>query len=163
MEPLVEIILSITQESLIYFPLLKKLLKPLKRKTLKFYLLRTSLVFLGGEAREEDFIKELKAFGFDGIYVCPHSHTDGCSCRKPGTGMLLKAADDYNLDLTKCVVIGDRWTDIVAGSKVKAKTILVQTGAGQEALNEHREKWEDIDPSYIAEDLNDGINWLLNK
>lgn len=40
--------------------------------------------------------------------------------------------------------------------------VLVESQV-QECLNEHREKWEDIDPNYIAEDLNDGINWLLNK
>ncbi|MGE7718090.1 HAD-IIIA family hydrolase [Priestia megaterium] len=145
------------------FPFTEKIIEILKEKNIKILSFTNQPGISRGEASKEDFIKELEAFGFDGIYICPHSHTDGCSCRKPGTGMLLKAADDHNLDLTKCVVIGDRWTDIVAGSKVKTKTILVQTGAGQEALNEHREKWEDIDPNYIAEDLNDGINWLLNK
>lgn len=67
-----------------------------------------------GEVEREAFENELKGFGFDKVYLCPHQHDEGCNCRKPSTGMLLQAAKEYNLDLNKCFVIGDRWTDMLA-------------------------------------------------
>jgi hypothetical protein len=60
----------------------------------------------------KDFEKELTSFGFDKVYICPHQHNEGCSCRKPAIGMLIQAAKENNLDLKQCVVIGDRWTDL---------------------------------------------------
>ncbi len=50
-----------------------------------------------GIATVADFVQELEGFGFDDIYVCPHKHGDGCECRKPSTGMLLKAAKNMDL------------------------------------------------------------------
>ena len=44
--------------------------------------------------------------------------------------MLLKAAKKHGLNLTQCAVVGDRWTDIVAGAKVNATTILVEQALG---------------------------------
>lgn len=46
------------------------------------------------------------------LYLCPHEHNSGCNCRKPLPGMLLHAAEENDLDIKKCVVIGDRWTDL---------------------------------------------------
>ncbi len=58
---------------------------------------------------------------FDGIYYCPH-HPQGqvsafvkdCSGRKPGPGMLMQAAQDFNLDLSSCLMIGDHAGDVLA-------------------------------------------------
>lgn len=72
----------------------------------------------------------------DAIYYCPHHPHKGyegevpelkieCSCRKPKPGMLLKAADDYNIDLTKSYMIGDGENDIKAGLAAGCKSILV--------------------------------------
>ncbi|WP_343225207.1 HAD-IIIA family hydrolase [Paenibacillus sp. EZ-K15] len=51
-----------------------------------------------GEATKDEFESELLAFGFDMIYLCAHEHGAGCPCRKPSAGMLLKAAEENNLD-----------------------------------------------------------------
>jgi histidinol-phosphate phosphatase family protein len=67
-----------------------------------------------GESTIQSFELELKNFGFDKIYVCPHQHNEGCLCRKPSPAMLEKAAKENKLDLKQCVVIGDRWTDLLA-------------------------------------------------
>lgn len=56
---------------------------------------------------KEEFEKQLTLFGFDKAYICPHPSEMQCSCRKPEPGLLIRASYDYNLDLTKCVVIGD--------------------------------------------------------
>ncbi|MFS1518834.1 HAD-IIIA family hydrolase [Bacillus sp. SCS-151] len=116
-----------------------------------------------GLAKAEDFIGELKGFGFDDVYICPHSHNEGCSCRKPNTGMLTEAQQKHDLTLENCVVIGDRWSDIVAASKVGSIKILVRTGAGESSLNEHFDKLRDINIDYIANHLQDAINWLYNN
>ena len=72
----------------------------------------------------------------DGIYFCPHHPDKGfegeipelkfdCGCRKPKPGMLLKAAKDFNIDLSKSWMIGDRESDVKAGAAAGCKTILL--------------------------------------
>lgn len=58
-----------------------------------------------GEVTIEDFEKELKGFGFDKVYLCPHQHNEGCQCRKPSTGMLHQAAKENNLNLKEMLVL----------------------------------------------------------
>lgn len=48
-----------------------------------------------------------------------------CDCRKPKPGMLLKAATDYNIDLSQSYMIGDGENDIKAGLAARCKAILV--------------------------------------
>ena len=64
----------------------------------------------------------------DGIYVCPHSPGDGCTCRKPQPELLEKAAREHNFDPRKAFVIGDKKSDIELGQKVSAITLLICTG-----------------------------------
>lgn len=63
-----------------------------------------------------------------GIYYCPHDWDEGCFCRKPKPGMLFKAANDHNFDLTKAIFIGDDERDEQAGKAADCKTILIQRG-----------------------------------
>jgi len=51
----------------------------------------------------------------DEIYVCPHAPEDECDCRKPKPGLLLQAAQDLDLDLSKSVMVGDSASDLEAG------------------------------------------------
>jgi histidinol-phosphate phosphatase family protein len=63
----------------------------------------------------------------DGVYMCPH-HPDvsgPCECRKPGPGLFLQAAADLELDLSRSVLIGDRWRDIAAATQLGARGMLV--------------------------------------
>ena len=70
------------------------------------------------------------------IYYCAHHPHKGykgeiselkfdCSCRKPKPGMILKAAEKYNIDLSKSWIIGDSENDIKAGKLAGCKTVLV--------------------------------------
>lgn len=72
----------------------------------------------------------------DALYYCPHHPDKGydgeisalkisCNCRKPKPGMLLTAANDYNIDLKKSFMIGDGLNDIEAGKKAGCQTILI--------------------------------------
>ncbi len=72
----------------------------------------------------------------DAIYYCPHHPHKGyegeipelkieCDCRKPKPGMLLRAADDFNIDLSQSWIIGDSENDILAGKAAGCKTGLI--------------------------------------
>jgi D-glycero-D-manno-heptose 1,7-bisphosphate phosphatase len=57
------------------------------------------------------------------VYYCPH-HPDvdiSCECRKPNPGMILQAANEFNLDLSQCVLIGDKESDLQAGRNAGLK------------------------------------------
>lgn len=74
----------------------------------------------------------------DGIYFCPHHPHSGyegedkalkieCECRKPKPGMLLKAAQDLNIDLNQSYMVGDGENDIKAGKAAGCRTVLLNT------------------------------------
>lgn len=89
----------------------------------------------------EDTVQELNRYlqeitGVDAVYYCPHlPPEDGedecppyrihCSCRKPGIGMLLAAAADYDIDLTLSYMVGDRESDIETGRRAGCKTVYI--------------------------------------
>ncbi len=76
----------------------------------------------------------------DAIYYCPHHpHTGSpgeipelkidCDCRKPKPGLLLRAAEDFHIDLSQSIMVGDRESDIAAGKAAHCRTVLL--GAGE--------------------------------
>lgn len=120
-----------------------------------------------GEATFNSFHKELKGFGFNQIYLCPHQHHEGCECRKPSSGMLRMAAKDNDLDLSRCVVIGDRWTDLIAANDVGCQKILVKTGNGKNDYQKYVNNaffglWREVKPDFVAEDVKEAIDWLVS-
>ena len=59
------------------------------------------------------------------IFVCPHRQIDNCDCRKPKAGMMRRAIKKYDVDVVHSWLIGDRWSDILAGTIVGLKTIFI--------------------------------------
>lgn len=108
-----------------------------------------------------NFAKEFREIGADDWFICPHDKEDHCHCRKPETGLIEQARDKYQLDLSICYMIGDRWTDMLAGGRMGMKLILVRTGRGNEALQMDRNKWKEYVPIYIAENLLDAVRWII--
>ena len=49
----------------------------------------------------------------DAFYFCPHhpDYTGECDCRKPKPGMFFRAAKDWNIDLSKSIMYGDKESD----------------------------------------------------
>jgi len=93
----------------------------------------------------------------DAIYLCPHHPAEHCTCRKPRPGLLLAAAMDYALDLTRCVFIGDSVSDYVAAIAAGCQPMLVRTGRQAHALPQLVE----ADPSVVlVDDLTAAIDWL---
>ncbi len=93
---------------------------------------------------------ELKANGLrvESFHFCPHFPDAGCKCRKPNTGMIEQALENFDLDLSKSWMIGDKILDIEMGFNAGIKTALVKTGYGKEHQNELTRK-----PDIITENL----------
>lgn len=113
-----------------------------------------------------DHLREQLAYhgvALDAIYFCPH-HPEGtikalaieCDCRKPKPGMLLKAAEDFDLNLAKSVLIGDKLSDVQAGKRAGLGRIaIVKSG-------HHVEPSAFVEADVIASDLLHAARVLIN-
>jgi histidinol-phosphate phosphatase family protein len=81
---------------------------------------------------------QLNQFGvkIDAFYICPHHPDKGflgevskykiiCNCRKPSTGMIDRACEEFPIDLKNSIVIGDNWRDVELGRQLGLKTIQI--------------------------------------
>jgi D-glycero-D-manno-heptose 1,7-bisphosphate phosphatase len=105
----------------------------------------------------------------DAIYYCAHHPDYGsppyrldCDCRKPRPGLAEMAARDFNLDLNRCYIIGDRHRDIEAGHAVGARGIMLMTGLGRGEYETDRQRWTRR-PDHVAEDLLEAVKWILRN
>lgn len=103
----------------------------------------------------------------DGLYVCPHHPTEGvvpyrmlCDCRKPNPGLLLRAAEELRLDLSRSIVVGDKPSDLEVAPKVGARCVLVLTGYGLGEWEYRRDLFA-VAPDHVAGDLLDAVEWAL--
>ncbi|WP_152393109.1 HAD-IIIA family hydrolase [Paenibacillus guangzhouensis] len=136
----------------------------LKQAGIKVYALTNQHRISKGEAEIVDFVKQFEAFGFDQSYICPHSSTENCNCRKPNPGMLLEASAEHHLNLKNCVVIGDSGdTDMLAAHAVGALKVLVLTGWGRGSMTQYRNVWIDTEPDFVAEDILEAVKWIINE
>lgn len=93
----------------------------------------------------------------DGIFYCPHHPDEGCSCRKPSTGLVLEAASGLDLDLGPSYFVGDTISDIKTGRNAGLRTVLVLTGEGRRFLDEARSLGVD----HVAENLLSAAVWIV--
>ena len=90
-----------------------------------------------------------------GFFYCPH-HPEGviegyakaCDCRKPKSGLILRAAESLGIDPTRCWMIGDILDDVEAGSRAGCTTVLLDNGSETEW---RLTPWRI--PDYLAHDL----------
>ena len=103
-------------------------------------------------------LKELKKhkIKIEKTYYCPHKPEDNCGCRKPKTRFLKEAVKEFNVNLKKSFVIGDRKSDFEMGKNAECRTIHVLTGYGANAKNE-------VQPDYFAKDLLDAAKWIIKN
>jgi len=96
----------------------------------------------------------------EAIYYCPHLPEDGCSCRKPETGLIDRAKAEYGLDLSETCMIGDSLKDIQCARRAGCgKVILVRTGHGTETEGLCRDA--NVEADHVADDLMAAVKWLL--
>jgi D-glycero-D-manno-heptose 1,7-bisphosphate phosphatase len=89
----------------------------------------------------------------DDVLVCPHDDGDGCDCRKPRPGMLLEAAERWDIRLQDSVMVGDRWRDIEAGRGAGCHTVLVARDYNEPAAR---------DPDLVVDSLHQAVPWITN-
>jgi D-glycero-D-manno-heptose 1,7-bisphosphate phosphatase len=103
----------------------------------------------------------------DAYYYCPH-HPDGkvpeyaqtCSCRKPGRGLVDRAARELGIDPARSFVVGDRWLDVALGRAVGAQSLLVRTGYG---ASEEDRRPVDLEADAVVDNLIAATSWILGR
>jgi len=105
----------------------------------------------------------------DAIYYCPHHPTVGeppyrfdCDCRKPRPGLLLRAADELDLDLSRSWMVGDRYSDTELARNAGARSAFVLTGYGRGELEYQSDAWPQR-PDLIAENLLEAVKTIVTS
>jgi D-glycero-D-manno-heptose 1,7-bisphosphate phosphatase len=105
----------------------------------------------------------------DGIFVCPHypggevrEYGIDCNCRKPRPGLIQTALENFDIDVSRSYVIGDRNTDMKLAAQCGLKGILVKTGYGMREL-EYVLPQSQVKPNHVADDLLDAVLWIIGN
>src|SRR5258706_683313 len=93
----------------------------------------------------------------DGFYFCPHLPCDGCDCRKPELGMINSALADFEIDMERSWMVGDKKIDVETGEKAKIRTAFVLTGYGQQ----HKASLQ-YNPDIISDTLGDAAQAIIS-
>jgi D-sedoheptulose 7-phosphate isomerase len=80
---------------------------------------------------------------------------DDCARRKPNPGLLLEAAETFEINLSASFMVGDRWRDVEAGRRAGCRTIFIDRG--------YSERRPDPDADYVAADLEEAAAWILSQ
>ena len=83
---------------------------------------------------EERLGRALSPFGvsLDACLWCPHGPGDGCGCRKPAPGLLMRASSDLGIALERSWLVGDILDDVEAGRAASCRTVLLNVGSETE-------------------------------
>jgi len=121
--------------------------------------------------RLQNLLKTEAGAYLNAMYYCPSlSQPEGginpslnyySTWRKPNTGMLVAAAWQHDLDLSRSFMVGDKATDIDLAHNAGCTGILVKSGFGSEVL---AGKYQHaVQPDYISDRLLDAVKWILSK
>jgi len=102
----------------------------------------------------------------DKFYYCPY-HPEGSideftkvsEWRKPAPGMILQAAEDFDIDLPESYMMGDDLIDIEAGKNAGCRTVLVLTGKGR--MTREKLPESNIQPDIISENILTAIKTII--
>jgi len=105
---------------------------------------------------DKDFVIKSNTYlkdklGIDDFYYCPHHPDEHCPCRKPGLMFALMARIKHSVNLETSYVIGDKESDIMFAHNINATGILLASHP------------ENTLASYIAKDLRDAADWILER
>lgn len=90
----------------------------------------------------------------DQVLVCYHDDADDCECRKPRPGLVLRAAEEHGIDLSRSYMVGDRWRDIEAGRRAGCTTILVDYAYSEPVV---------LQPDHRVNSLSQAADWILSR
>lgn len=154
-----------------FYPNVFTALKKLQESGYKLFIVTNQSGIAVGYYTEEDFLKltdfmlkefEKQRIKIEKVYYCPH-HENGivekysikCNCRKPESGMIKQAIEEYGVDPSQSFLIGDKENDILAAHKEGIKAALVKTGQGMKYL-------ENTTADFVGEDILDVVeNFIL--
>jgi D-glycero-D-manno-heptose 1,7-bisphosphate phosphatase len=91
----------------------------------------------------------------DDVMVCPHTDDAGCACRKPKPGMLFAAAETWNIDLSRSIMVGDRWRDVDAGRAAGCATVHIDQGYDGEPTAKGAD--------YVISSLTEAVGFICDK
>lgn len=98
----------------------------------------------------------------DAFYYCPHTPEQNCECRKPGTALFLRAAEDWAIDFRTSAVIGDRAADIEAGNRLGLFTVLVPE-VGHATATEAELLDKEVHPDLLLSDFGAAAAAVLHR
>ncbi len=105
----------------------------------------------------------------DAVYYCPHHPSVGeppyrfdCDCRKPRPGLLLRAARELDLDLSRCWMVGDRYSDTELARNAGTRAAFVLTGYGRGEYEHQSHAWEHR-PDLVAENLLEAVRKIIEE
>ncbi|MFN0070624.1 MAG: D-glycero-alpha-D-manno-heptose-1,7-bisphosphate 7-phosphatase [Chloroflexota bacterium] len=104
------------------------------------------------DAVNNRMVEVIHQFGgrIEAVVYCPHRPEERCPCRKPAPGLLFQLSEQYQVNLSATLLIGDAWPDIDAGRAAGCNVMLVLTGRGREQLAMASPEYENVP---IAKDL----------
>jgi D-glycero-D-manno-heptose 1,7-bisphosphate phosphatase len=125
----------------------------------------------------EDIVKQIHkdldskmtaaAVRLDAIYYCAHHPTVGeppyrldCDCRKPKAGLIMRATEDFEIDLASSWVVGDRYSDIELARNAGVHSAFVLSGYGRGEWEYQRANWK-YQPDLVSENLLESVKAIL--
>jgi D-glycero-D-manno-heptose 1,7-bisphosphate phosphatase len=119
----------------------------------------------------EQLQRDLETSGakVDAIYYCAHHPSVGeppyrldCDCRKPRTGLIERAAADFEIDLQRSWVVGDRYSDIELARNAGLHSAFVLSGYGRGEWEYQRASWK-LGPDAVGETLLDVVRIVIER
>ena len=100
----------------------------------------------------------------DAVFICPHTAADGCDCRKPAPGLLLKIGERFGVDLAQVVVAGDTVRDLQAAQAAGCEPHLLLSGrSGQLTADEAQQLAVQVPGSRVHADLDALVAHLVQR
>jgi len=114
--------------------------------------------------------KDVTANGgrIDAIYYCAHHPSVGeppyrvaCDCRKPQPGLINRAAEKFDVDLSSSWMIGDRYSDVELARNAGVKSMFVLSGYGRGEWEHQRTTWS-AQPDLVADNLLEAVQMIVS-
>src|SRR5712691_958773 len=119
----------------------------------------------------QNMMSDLESSGakLDAIYYCAHHPLVGappyrvdCDCRKPKPGLIARAAQDFDIDLERSWMVGDRYSDVELATNAGVKSAFVMSGYGRGEWENQGASWTQK-PDLVAEDLLDAVRLIVGE
>ncbi len=119
---------------------------------------------IGDVHRVNDYIQDLfkkEGVCFKKFYISPEAPEQPSRGRKPSPAFLFDARDEFNIDLSKSYIVGDKLADLECGWNAGVKkAILVRTGYGKKTEQDNQDK---LKSAIVVDDIFEAAEWILSN